>query len=176
MKIIINILILTLLTSCASPVKNYSKISDKIEKKQVILQQKAKILISAGQKLIENGKSKEGLDAIKKGEELLDVTVEDGSEIINSKNIEEEVKKTFDEGKEVKQDINELEEKKSDEVNKMAYNQIGNDAVDKYKFWLGMKLYGILLTIITAIGIYFYFKPTAFISGAFKRITSFFSK
>ena len=177
MKTIIRSLLLCLiLTGCASPVKKYSEISYKIDKKEVIVKEKAKDLIAAGHKLIEKGDVKTGLEAIKKGESLLDVDVDDGSEIIESKDINASIKMTFEEGKEVKSDIQELTEEQQTETNQMAYNSIGKDAVDKYKFWLSMKLYGVLITIIGSVGIYFYFKPSGLVTGAFSTITSFFKK
>jgi hypothetical protein len=172
-----NLLILFLiLAGCASPVKRYSEISFKIDKKEEIVKEKAKNLISAGQKLIEKGNVKIGLEAIKKGQTLLGADLDSGSEILESKNISASIKLTFDEGKEVITDIEELEEEQQTETNNMAYDAIGKDAVEKYKFWLSMKLYGVLLTIIGAVGIYFYFKPSGLISGAFSTITSFFKK
>ena len=179
MKIKINIFIIiisTILTSCVSPVKRISQTAAKIDKKEQIVQSKAKILIAAGQKLLERGDTKNGMAAIKKGESLLNVTIDEGSEILESTNIESDINKIYDEGRSLKEDIQFLEEKKEQETAKLEYNQIGDDAVKKYKFWLSMKIYGFILTIITAIGIYFYFKPTAFIGNAFGAITSFFKK
>lgn len=177
MKTIIKSLLLCLLlTGCASPVKRYSEISYKIDKKEEIVKDKAKDLIAAGQKLIEKGDVKNGLEAIKKGETLLGVDLEDGSAILESKDIYASIKITFEEGREVKSDIEQLTEEQQTETNKMAYDSIGKDAVDKYKFWLSMKLYGVLLTIIGAVGVYFYFKPSGLVSGAFSTITSFFKK
>jgi len=177
MKIIFRSLFLCLiLTGCVSPVKRYSEISYKIDKKEEIVKEKAKDLIAAGQKLIEKGDVKTGLEAIKKGETLLGVDLEDGSEILESKDIKTSIKLTFEEGKEVKTDIQELTEKQETETNQMAYDSIGKDAVDKYKFLLVMKLYAVLLTIIGAVITYFYFKPSGLVSGAFSTITSFFKK
>jgi hypothetical protein len=165
-----------MLTGCASPVKRYSEISFKIDKKEEIVKEKAKDLISAGQRLIEKGDVKTGLYAIKKGQTLLGADFDSGSEILESKDITASIKLTFEEGKEVVEDIDELVEEQKTETNNMAYDAIGKDAVDKYKFWLSMKLYGVLLTIIGAVGIYFYFKPSGLISGTFSAITSFFKK
>jgi hypothetical protein len=165
-----------MLTGCASPVKRYSEISFKIDKKEEIVKEKAKDLISAGQRLIEKGDVKTGLYAIKKGQTLLRTDLDSGSEILESKDITASIKLTFEEGKEIVEDVDELEEELKAETNDMAYDSIGKDAVEKYKFWLSMKLYGVILTIIGAVGVYFYFKPSGLISGTFSAITSFFKK
>lgn len=175
-RIIRSLLLCLLLTGCTSQVKRYSEISYKIDKKEQIVKEKAKDLIAAGHKLIQKGDVKTGLEAIQKGESLLDVAVDDGSEILDSKDISTSIKMTFEEGKDVKTDIKDLSEKQETETNQMAYDNIGKDAVDKYKFWIGMKLYGILLTIIGVIATYFYFKPTSAITGAISSLTSFFKK
>lgn len=177
MKSILKFLIICfILTGCASPVKRYSEISFKIDKKEEIVKEKAKDLISAGQRLIEKGDVKTGLYAIKKGQTLLRTDLDSGSEILESKDITASIKLTFEEGKEIVEDVDELEEELKAETNDMAYDSIGKDAVEKYKFWLSMKLYGVLLTIIGAVGVYFYFKPSGLISGTFSAITSFFKK
>jgi hypothetical protein len=177
MKSILKFLIICfILTGCASPVKRYSEISFKIDKKEEIVKEKAKDLISAGQRLIEKGDVKTGLYAIKKGQTLLGTDLDSGSEILESKDITASIKLTFEEGKEIVEDVDELEEELKAETNDMAYDSIGKDAVEKYKFWLSMKLYGVLLTIIGAVGVYFYFKPSGLISGTFSAITSFFKK
>jgi hypothetical protein len=177
MKSILKFLIICfMLTGCASPVKRYSEISFKIDKKEEIVKEKAKDLISAGQRLIEKGDVKTGLYAIKKGQTLLRTDLDSGSEILESKDITASIKLTFEEGKEIVEDVDELEEELKAETNDMAYDSIGKDAVEKYKFWLSMKLYGVILTIIGAVGVYFYFKPSGLISGTFSAITSFFKK
>lgn len=177
MKTLIRLLLLCLiLTGCSTPVKRYSEISYKIDRKEEIVKEKAKDLIAAGQKLIEKGDVKTGLIAITKGQSLLGVDLEHGSDILESKDIYASIKVTFEEGKDIQSDIDELTDQQNTETNQMAYNAIGEDAVNKYKFWLSMKLYGVLLTIISAVCIYFYFKPSGLVSGAFSTITSFFKK
>ena len=177
MKSFLKFLILCfILTGCVSRVKRYSEISFKIDKKEEIVREKAKDLISAGQKLIEKGDVKTGLYAIKKGQTLLGTNLDSGSEILESKDISASIKLTFDQGKEVSEDIDELVEEQQIESNNMAYDDIEKNAVEKYKFWLSMKIYGALLSIIGAVGIYFYLKPSGLISGTFNTITSFFKK
>ena len=58
----------------------------------------------------------------------------------------------------------------------MAYDDIGKDAVSKYKFRLGVKIFAVLLAILGGVITYFYLKPTSAVSNLIKIIFGFFKR
>lgn len=164
------LIITLLLTSCATPAGMHTRYQQQIDEHTQRLNEdardflaKAKDMLASVADKTSDPELKQAIDMLHKSQVLLGSKIEDGEQLKNltQEKLQEVVNKMYSHDKKILELIEKLDDKDKTAVAEVVTHDAQNQAVEKYRFWERFKLYSILVTVISVVGLVFFYIPSS---------------
>lgn len=166
-----------MMVGCAGPIVKHSKYQQQIQQNTQRLTDDARDLLAAVHQTLKNSSNinpdiQLAINTLQKSQSLLGAKIDDGEEFKNltREQMQQAVDEIYQQAQQIKELNAKLELKDQHVVDAIAAKHIGEQAVEKYKFWQNFRLFSVISVVITVIAAVVYYIPASSVKAVFNGI------